>query len=360
MKKIISLVFLRVVNLSLSVLMTLVLTGCGQAAVNTSSNATQTSQPNATQASQPNATQASQTSTAATNESQYNLQHNVESPDAPIVYYTKDVSSAGLLKVYEALEQQRQGKVGIKLSFQSPNALRLDPQMLKPLVEKVNGTFIDSNGFSSPRNTTAGHLNLAKNHGFTDVGPVDILDSEGEIDLPIAGGKTLKFLRTGSHFNNYETLISIVHFKPHSLRDYGGTIKNLTIALASTGGKGLIHSGGRTTGFSEGSMESFMVSLADAAKGAMDAKKGRWAFINVLNNLQVRDSCSDAHDLPDIGIIASNDPVAVDSAALDFTYGSSKNSAIRADWENRHNADVLKYAEELGIGKRNYRLVELK
>jgi len=288
------------------------------------------------------------------------LAHQVQDTNAPVVYYTKSANAQGLLKVYEALNQQPSGKVGIKLSFEAPGASHLDPQMLKPLVDKVQGTFIDSNGFTSPRDTTAGNLKVAQEHGFSAVGPVDILDSEGEIDLPVVGGKHLKFHRTGSHFANYDTLISIVHFKPHTLRDYGGTIKNLTICLASIGGKGIIHSGGKNTSFSEGSMKNFMESLADASKGAMDYKQGRWAFINVLNNLQVQDTCSDAANMPDIGILASADPVAVDSAALDFTYGRAPSAQARKAWENKHNTDVLQYAEELGVGKKNYRLVEIE
>ena len=103
------------------------------------------------------------------------LVHRVQDTDAPIVYYTKAVNSQGLLKVYEALKQQPSGKVGVKLSFEAPGAAHLDPQMLKPLVDKVQGTFIDSNGFTSPRDTTAGNLQVAQEHGFTAVGPVDIL-----------------------------------------------------------------------------------------------------------------------------------------------------------------------------------------
>ncbi|MDD7649026.1 DUF362 domain-containing protein [Cloacibacillus porcorum] len=288
------------------------------------------------------------------------LSHNVDDDSTPVVYYTRDASSAGLLKIYEALGQKQQGKTGIKLTFESPGADHLDPKMLKPLVDKVHGTFLDSNGFSSPRNTTASHLRLAEEHGFSAVGPVDILDSDGELDLPVSGGKHLKYHRTGSHFSNYDTLISIVHFKPHSLRDYGGTIKNLSICLASTSGKAIIHSAGaNASGFRETDMDSFMESMADAAKAAMDYKKGRWVFINVLNNIKVNDSCSDAKNLPDIGIIASSDPVAVDRAALDFTYGTAPDNNARQRWEDRHNTKVLEYAERLGTGYRKYRLVSL-
>ena len=64
--------------------------------------------------------------------------------------------------------------------------------------------------------------------------------------------------------------------------------------------------------------------------------------------------------MPDIGILASADPVAVDSAALDFTYGQAPSAQARKAWENKHNTDVLQYAEELGVGKKNYRLVEIE
>lgn len=286
------------------------------------------------------------------------LAHQQNDASLPVVYYTKDISPQGLLKTYKALNQNAKGNVGIKTIFEAPGVDYLDPNLLKPLADEVNGTLLDSNGFSSPRNTTTGHLQVAKDHGFAQIAPIDILDSEGELDIPVTDGKHLKFHRVGSHLANYDTLISVVQFKPHTLRDYDGTIKNLTICLASIGGKGNIHSGGQSLSFSENGMIVFMESMAEATKAALDYKKDSWAFINVLSNLEVNDSCNEATKLADIGIIASLDPVAVDSAALDFTYGTG-DANTRQSWERRHNADVLKYAEARGAGKINYRLVNL-
>lgn len=288
------------------------------------------------------------------------LAHRVERDTAPKVFFTKEVGGAGLIKIHEALGRPPQGQVGIKLTFESPGSPHLDPQMLRPLAEKVGGTFIDSNGFSAPRNTTAGHLKLAAEHGFSAVAPVDILDADGELDMPVAGGKHLKYHRTGSHFAKYDSVISIVHFKPHHLRDYGGTIKNLTICLASISGKAILHSAGRSeSGFSEASMDAFLESMADGAKAAMDYKRNRWTFINVLNNIVPDDSCPGTKPLDDIGILASLDPVAADQAALDLTYGAAPTPDIRAQWERNHQTRVLQYAEELGVGGRAYQFISI-
>lgn len=289
------------------------------------------------------------------------LAHNVKNDDAPVVLFTKDLSPDGLLRIYEALGRKPQGKVAIKLTFEAPGDPHLDPKMLKKLRDKVNGTFVDCNGFTPPRNSTAGHLEVAKQHGFTAVGPVDILDSEGTLDMPVKNGKHLKYHRTGSHFANYGSVISIVHFKPHHIQVYGGTMKNLTICLGSISGKGIIHSAGANeNGYSEASeRDDFLESMADAVKAALDYRKDRWVFINVLNNFEPDDGCEDAPHLKDIGIIASLDPVALDQAAIDFTYGAAPSAATRRHWEEIHDAKVLGFAESAGCGKRNYRLVSI-
>lgn len=289
-----------------------------------------------------------------------NLAHCVKRDTAPKVFFTKEINGTGLVKLHEALGRAPQGNVGIKLTFESPGSSHLDPQMLRPLVEKLRGTFIDSNGFSAPRNTTAGHHKVAADHGFSAVGAVDILDADGELDMPVVGGKHLKYHRTGSHFAKYDSVISIVHFKPHHLRDYGGTIKNMTICLASTSGKAILHSAGQNeSSFSEPNMDAFLESMADGAKAAMDYKKDRWVFINVLNHIVPDDSCSDTKPLDDIGIVASLDPVAVDQAAIDFTYGAAPTPDIRAEWERTHQTRVLQYAEELGVGSREYQCISI-
>lgn len=288
--------------------------------------------------------------------SQYKLKHLVKDAQAPKVYFTKDISPEGLVKIYEALGQKVDGKVGIKLSFETPNGPYIKPAMLKPLRDKVNGVFIDSNGFTPPRNTTAGHLQVAKQHGFMDVGPVDILDAEGDIDMPV-NGKYLKFHRTGSHFKDYDTLISIVNFKPHYLPVYGGTTKNLTICLGSIAGKANIHSAGKTlSGYSPASKDAQTEAFAEAVEAAVNYKKDKWVYINILAGMNYKDKCKDIRDLKDVGILASTDPIAVDQAAIDFTYGQAATDSLRAEWEDNHWSSILDVAEKRGVGKKNYSL----
>ena len=303
----------------------------------------------------------SEMATAATGSKEtLQLLHQVQDENAPAVYFINHVDAESLTRAYEAVGRRLTGKVGIKLTFESPGGPYLNPQLLKKLRDELDGTFMDSNGFSAPRNTTEGHLRVAKDHGFADIGPIDILDADGEMDLPVTGGKYLQYHRTGSHFANYDSVLSIVKFKAHHIRDYGGTLKNLTICLASTSGKAIIHSAGRDEQrYNPAGMEEFLESMADAAKAAVDAKKDRWVFINVLCDLKPDDDCSDAEPLADIGILASLDPVALDQAAVDFTFGAAPSDVVREAWEQKHNVRLLKYAEERGVGKRNYRLVQV-
>lgn len=303
----------------------------------------------------------SETATAATSSKEtLPLLHQVQDENAPAVYFINHVDADALTKAYATVGRKLTGKIGIKLTFESPGGPYLNPQHLKKLRDELDGTFMDSNGFSAPRNTTEGHLRVAKDHGFADVGPIDILDADGEMDLPVTDGKYLQYHRTGSHFANYDSVLSIVKFKAHHIRDYGGTLKNLTICLASTSGKAIIHSAGHDEqSYNPAGMEEFLESMADAAKAAVDAKKDRWVFINVLCDLKPDDDCSDAEPLEDIGILASLDPVAVDQAAVDFTFGAAPSEAVREAWEQKHNVRLLQYAEERGVGKRNYRLVQV-
>lgn len=289
----------------------------------------------------------------------HKLKYHTEDAKAPVVLFTKDTSPQGLIRIYDALGRKAEGKVAIKMSFETPDGPYLAPELIKPLRDKVNATMVDANGFTPPRNITASHMQLIENHGFTKIGPVDVLDAEGDIDMPV-NGKYLKFHRTGRHFDNFDSIISLVKFKAHHIRDYGGTIKNLTICLGSISGKANIHSGGKDLeNYNPASMEVFLESMADATKAALDYKKDKWVFINVMTDLIPDDNHRDAPKLPDIGIIASLDPVAVDQAGVDFTFSKADSENQREQWEQEHNTRVLKYAEERGAGKRHYRLVSI-
>lgn len=289
------------------------------------------------------------------------LTHRVDDHSAPIVYFVKGVSGQDLLRVYNALKQNLQGKVGIKMTFETPGGPYLNPQIVKALATHTKGTLIDSNCFS-PRDTTEKHLAVARENGFDDsIAPIDILDSEGSMDIPVPNGFHLKFARTGSHFANYDTLISITRFKAHFLDFYGGTLKNLSICMGTLEGKCLIHSAGAEMSyFSSRDDRTTCEAMSDAVKAAMHAKQGRWAFINVIDAFEPSDDCPEAKNLGDVGILASLDPVAVDQAAIDITFGAAPNATIRQQWEDRHSTMLTEIAQQNQVGSQNYRFVVLE
>lgn len=278
----------------------------------------------------------------------------------PKVYFIREVTAAALLKAYEATGRALPGKVGVKVSFETPNGPYLRPALLGDLCSKLKGTLIDCNGFTPPRHTAGGNLEVARAHGFLDVALVDILDAEGDMDLPVTGGKVLKFHRTGAHFAAYDSLLSAVRFKAHHIAIYGGTLKNLSICLASISGKANIHSAGRNLQIYDPVDDDLCLrAMADAVKAAMDAKKDRWSFINVVDAFTPDDSCADAPPQTAFGVLSSLDPVAVDQAAVDLTFGQAKDQAARQRWEDTHSVRLLQYAEEIGVGRRDYELVVL-
>ena len=165
----------------------------------------------------------------------YPLTHRVTDAKAPAVYFVPAVDGVALVRLYDALGQKRIGKVGIKITFETPGGPHLDPQLVKALADHTKATLIENNCYP-PRDTTQKHLEVARSNGFDEsIAPIDILDADGHMDLPVSKGYHLKFARTGSHFANYDTLISMVRFKAHYLDFYGGTLKNLSICMGTHG-----------------------------------------------------------------------------------------------------------------------------
>lgn len=289
------------------------------------------------------------------------LPHLTQDAKAPVVFYSPIVSPDALIKLLEVSQYKVSGKVGIKMTFSNvrDSAVKIDPMLIKPLIEKVKGTMIDSNYFDGARNNTQAHLETAKANGFDKAGPIEILDSEGEIELPVKGGYHLKTFITGSKLADYDSLISVVRFKGHNLPRYGGSMKNLSICLGTPRGAAQVHSGGKVTEyFSSGGGKVASESMADAVKSALDFKPGRWIFFNIIDALkpQRRDSCKGAVDIGDIGIVVSTDPVACDQAAVDMVYGFAPDDSTRKQWENEHFVDTLEMAEKIGVGSTRYRL----
>lgn len=283
------------------------------------------------------------------------------SQNQSVVYFTRNVSSAGLLKVYRALNQKIEGNVGIKVSFGGPDEEVLQPELLRDLVRTTGGTMFDGNGLSGNRRTSEMNLSYARRHGFMEIGKCVMLSDSDYINLPLKGGNLLKYARTGKEFAGFDTLISVFRVRLHMLPAFDGNIKNISLCLANRSGKCIIHSGGTDESHYHSTPADVLEkSFADAAKAALDYKKN-WAFINVLDDIEPNDSCRGAKNLGKIGIIASNDIVALEQCTLDFVIEKADvDSAAKAEWKAAHRVGMVEQLEKLGGGTRNYRLVEVK
>jgi uncharacterized Fe-S center protein len=281
------------------------------------------------------------------------------------VFMTKDISGKGLLALYKALGKPVSGKVAIKMHWGEPgNKNYLRPEIVRDLCMSVNATLVDSNVFYDGRRKTAeGNRQAAIDHGYT-FAPVDILDAEGEVRLPINGGKQLKEAIFGSHIMNYDWIISLAHFKGHIMAGYGGTFKNLAIGIASIAGKGAIHMTGPDSDQWSCTGTPFFEKIIEYNKSLMDVKGDKMIYFNVLNNLSTSCDC-DANaplpTMPDIGMLASTDPVALDKASLDQIY--ARPEAERRELVERIDGCgggyKVVYAEEIGLGRQQYDLIEL-
>ena len=289
----------------------------------------------------------------------------------PKVYFFKEISSDNLVKIYEALGREAKGKVAVKLSTGEPGGHNfLQPSLIKALVQKVNGTIVECNtAYGGGRADTESHLKAAADHGFTAIAPVVIMDAEGEVELPVEGGKHLKFDIVGKDFLNYDFTIILSHFKGHAMGGFGGAIKNMSIGIASSNGKAWIHSAGKTRVPAEAwknlpEQDDFLESMAEAAKAVADHCGDRILYISVANNLSVDCDCDASPEEPrmgDIGILASLDPVALDRACTDLVRSSEDPGKVHLieRIDSRHGMHTLDHAEALGMGSQKYELVAL-
>lgn len=287
----------------------------------------------------------------------------------PKVYFFKEISSDNLVKIYEALGREAKGKVAVKLSTGEPGGHNfLQPSLIKALVQKVNGTIVECNtAYGGGRADTESHLKAAADHGFTAIAPVVIMDAEGEVKLPVEGGKHLKFDIVGKDFLNYDFTIILSHFKGHAMGGFGGAIKNMSIGIASSNGKAWIHSAGKTRVPAEAwknlpEQDDFLESMAEAAKAVADHCGDRILYISVANNLSVDCDCDASPEEPrmgDIGILASLDPVALDRACTDLVRSSEDPGKVHLieRIDSRHGMHTLDHAEALGMGSQKYELV---
>ena len=280
----------------------------------------------------------------------------------PVVYMTTDISPEGLTRIYEALGASPEGRIAIKLSTgESENSNHLRPELIGDLVRSFdNPTIVECNtAYGGNRASTARHKQLAKDHGYTDLAPVDIMDENGSMTLPVSGGDNLTENYVGASFGDYDYFIVLSHFKGHAMAGFGGAIKNISIGIASSEGKAHIHSGGTGGSMWGGDQDAFLESMAEAGKSVSDALDGNILYINVMNRLSVDCDCDGnpaEPDMHDIGILASFDPVAVDQACIDLVYYAEDGQSLIRRIESRNGLHTLEQAEKIGLGSREYEL----
>ena len=290
------------------------------------------------------------------------------------VYFTKEITPENLIKIYEALGVDLPGKVGVKVSTGERGARGyLKADLIGPLVKKLNGTIVECNtAYDGARNTAEEHMKVAEEHGFTSFAPVDIMDAEGEFKIPVKNGKHLEFDIIGEGMKNYDSFINLAHGKGHMMGGFGANLKNQSIGIASRNGKAYIHSCGQdenpeTAWGAKYEQIDFIESMAEAAGAVCDylEKEGKpIVYITVMNFLSPDCDC-DAHQgdpvMADLGIVASLDPVANDQAFIDMIWNSDDPGVekLKERIDGKLGREILPYAEKLGIGTREYELVEL-
>ena len=334
--------------------------------------------------------------------------------DESIVYFCKDITPENILKLYEALGVEQTGKIGLKVHFgEDGNINFLNPELLKPLVEKTNPTFVETNVlYVGKRRYTDSHIALAKEHGFT-FAPIDILDSDGEIEFSCEGLKHYNKVKTGSHFNDYDNYIIYSHFKGHGSAGFGGAIKNVSMGFASPGGKMAMHAtnipatvdptscvgcqrcvtqcpGNAITITENGPVIDtekclgcakciaecslgifkperkeleegvFLERLVEYAKVLSEKKP--MVYINVMDNISKTCDCSSKAPAPfmeKIGAVASNDIVAIEMACHQLTAAKYGNDDAFKEVNGVSGFGQVQYAHQLGMGNIKYVLVDI-
>lgn len=283
------------------------------------------------------------------------------------VLFTRTITPEKVLEMYEALGKKVTGKIAFKLhSGEEGNQNFLGPDFWKPVINTIGGTVVECNtAYEGTRNTTERHVKTLKKHGWSVAFDVDLLDGEGpDMELSIPDGKVIQKNFVGKNLVNYDGMIVLSHFKGHPMGGYGGALKQLSIGVASAYGKAYIHGAGEVEKIWTADHDLFLESMADAAKSVHEYFHRNTVYINVMKNMSVDcDCCAKAEDpcMKDIGILISEDPIAIDQACIDLVYASDdpgKDHLIERI-ESRNGVHTIEAAVALGYGSRDYELVEL-
>lgn len=291
------------------------------------------------------------------------------------VYMTREISPEALVRVYKALGREADGhRVAVKISTgEAGNPNYLSPALISALVDTVHGTIVECNtAYQGKRNSFADHWQTIHEHGFDSIAPVDLMDEEGDMKIPVRDRRHIKYDIVGNHLSRYDYMVNLAHFKGHAMGGYGGVLKNASIGVASAAGKAYIHTAGATDITGElwqklPEQELFLEAMAAAAQGVHDYFGDNIVYINVMNNMSVDCDCA-AHPsevlLKDYGILASTDPVALDKACVDIIFNmtpseGNDNAPLIERISSRHGTHTIDHAAAIGLGSLEYEIVNL-
>ena len=284
------------------------------------------------------------------------------------VYFSRTITPEKVLELYKMLGKRLGGRVAVKVhSGEKGNQNFLHPEFWHDVVEHVHGVVVECNtAYESERNTTEKHVKLFDYHGWTRHFPVDLLDADGpDLELDIPNGKVIKKNYVGRGIKNYDSMLVLSHFKGHPMGGYGGALKQLSIGVASSFGKAYIHGAGVPENIWTSDHDSFLEAMADAAGSVVNYFGGNILYVNVMKNMSVDcDCCAVAEDpcIADIGILVSDDPVAIDQACIDLVYACSDPGKphLIERIESRNGIHTIESAAALGYGSREYELIEVE
>ena len=296
------------------------------------------------------------------------IPYSERSGNESIVYFTRDLSAEGLRKLYARINQHITGKIAVKLHTGEPHGPNIIPRpWVKSLIANdiPGAKIIETNSYyEGDRYTTAQHRETLKINGW-DFANVDIIDELSTTLLPVTGGKWFTEMSVGANLLNYDSLLVLTHFKGHVQGGFGGSNKNIGIGCADGRiGKAWIHTTPGQPNQWDIDKEEFMERITESTKATVDHFGQNIAYINVLRNMSVSCDCEGVAAAPvvtpNIGILASLDILAVDSASVDLVYALPENfhNDLVERIESRHGHRQLSYMKELGMGNDRYVMID--
>lgn len=302
-------------------------------------------------------TSSSQESNSSTSEGDAVTEDNTKiSP----VYMTTDMTPEALIRLYDALEITLPENITVRTAMDD---YHLSPKLVGRLAQHLNATISECTSAAGGSASAPVHYQMAEDIGFADYAPIDIMDEDGSLSLPVANGIHLSENLVGNNMENYESMVLMTRFRSHYYAGYGGILKSLSIGLASGEGKAWIHSAGTSITDISGDLTEFKESVVDAASSVMDYFNGNIVYINVIDGYSVECDCPDnesqSEDLHSIGILASADPVALDKACLDLMENSEQGSVVFEKIESQNGLYLINHAYERGLGNIEYKIINI-